>query len=141
MNPKIIQGGFFEDARGSLSFVNDFDFSKIERFYVISNSNENPVRAWQGHKLDEKNFYCIQGAFKIYFVKIDNWKNPNPDLKVESCLLNAHESKIIQIPPGYANAVQALEEGSKLLSFSTLPLDRVKDDDVRFDKNTWKIDD
>ena len=50
MEPKIIQGGKFSDQRGSISYVNDFNFTDIERFYIISNSKENPVRAWQGHK-------------------------------------------------------------------------------------------
>jgi dTDP-4-dehydrorhamnose 3,5-epimerase-like enzyme len=138
--PKIIQGGQFEDARGAISYVNDFKFTNIERFYIISNSDENPVRAWQGHKLDEKNFYCIQGSFKVYYVKIDDWENPSKSLKVESVILNCTESKIIHIPAGYANAVQSLESGSKLLSFSTLPLQNVKEDDVRFEPTTWKID-
>ena len=60
MKPKIIKGGKFSDHRGSISYVNDFSFADIERFYIISNSIENPIRAWQGHKLDAKNFYCLK---------------------------------------------------------------------------------
>lgn len=140
MNPKIIQGGIFSDHRGTITYVNDFDFKTIERFYTISNSEENPIRAWHGHKLDAKNFYCISGSFKIHFIKIDNWENPSKDLPIETVLVNVTDSKIVHIPAGYANAIQSLEKDSKLLSFSTLPLANVAEDDVRFDSDYWKID-
>lgn len=139
MNPKIIQGGSFSDHRGTISYVNDFSFKDIERFYIIGNSDENPIRAWQGHKLDSKNFYCLSGSFKIHFVKIDNWENPSKDLSIETILVLANDSKIVHIPAGYANAIESLEKDSKLISFSTLPLSNVKDDDVRYPSNYWKI--
>ena len=139
MNPKIIQGGNFSDYRGTISYVNDFSFKNIERFYIISNSDENPIRAWQGHKLDAKNFYCINGSFKIHFVKIDNWDSPSKDLNIETIIVSASESKIVHIPSGYANAIESLETNSKLISFSTLPLASVSDDDVRYTLDYWKI--
>jgi dTDP-4-dehydrorhamnose 3,5-epimerase len=139
MNPRIIAGGHFSDHRGTISYVNDFSFKDIERFYIISNSDENPLRAWQGHKLDAKNFYCISGAFKIHFVKIDNWENPSRDLIIETIVVTEGESKIVHIPAGYANAIESLEANSKLMSFSTLPLSQVTDDDVRYTSDYWKI--
>lgn len=139
MEPKIIQGGRFEDHRGIIAFVNDFDFSDIQRFYIISNSKENPLRAWQGHKLDAKNFYCLTGSFKIHFIKIDNWKKPSNDLIIETILVSECDSKIVHIPAGYANAVESLEENSKLISFSTLPLKNVSEDDVRYPADYWSI--
>jgi dTDP-4-dehydrorhamnose 3,5-epimerase-like enzyme len=138
MKPKIIEGSIFSDSRGSVSFVNDFKFTDIARFYVITNSEENPMRAWQGHKLDSKNFYCVQGSFRVSFVKIDNWEQPSKDLEVESVILKSSESKVLHIPFGFANAVESLEKDSKLISFSTLPLDQVPNDDVRFEPNYWK---
>jgi dTDP-4-dehydrorhamnose 3,5-epimerase-like enzyme len=140
MIPKIISGGNFSDNRGTISYVNDFSFKDIERFYIISNSEEKPIRAWQGHKLDAKNFYCLSGAFKIHFVKIDNWESPSKYLPVETISVSAEDGKIVYIPAGYANAIQCLEKGSKLISFSTLPLANVSDDDVRYDSDYWKID-
>ena len=140
MEPKIIQGNIFEDHRGSVAFVNDFKFHDIERFYIISNSDEQPVRAWQGHKLDCKNFHCIQGSFRIHYIKVDNWETPSPILKAEKVVLTADNTAVLRIPAGYANAIEALEPNSRLMSFSTLPLDRVKEDDVRFPPNTWCLD-
>ncbi|OIV43198.1 WxcM-like domain-containing protein [Flavobacterium johnsoniae] len=139
MNPKVIQGGSFSDHRGSISYVNDFVFKDIERFYIISNSDENPIRAWQGHKLDEKNFYCLTGSFKIHFVKIDNWESPSKNLPIETILVSESDSKIVHIPAGYANAIESLESNSKLISFSTLPLTKVSEDDVRYESNYWKL--
>ncbi|WP_343707610.1 hypothetical protein [Flavobacterium sp.] len=139
MNPKVIQGGNFSDHRGSISYVNDFTFENIERFYIISNSDENPIRAWQGHKLDAKNFYCLTGSFKIHFVKVDNWENPSKDLPIETVLVSESDSKVVHIPAGYANAIESLESNSKLISFSTLPLTKVSEDDVRYESDYWKI--
>ncbi len=140
MTVKIIEGGLFEDERGSISFVNDFKFDKINRFYIITNTEEKPVRAWQGHRLDEKNFYCIEGSFKVCFVKIDNWDSPSKDLKVEGIVLKSSQPRILCIPSGYANAIKSLEKNSKLISFSTLPLDQLKEDDVRYNINMWDVD-
>ncbi|PBJ13863.1 WxcM-like domain-containing protein [Flavobacterium sp. ACN6] len=139
MNTKVIQGGNFSDHRGTISYVNDFKFNDIERFYIISNSDENPFRAWQGHKLDAKNFYCVSGSFKIYFVKIDNWQKPSKMLEIETVFVSESESKIVHIPAGYANAIESLESNSKLISFSTLPLMNVKEDDVRYPSDYWNI--
>ncbi|URM37346.1 WxcM-like domain-containing protein [Flavobacterium anhuiense] len=137
MVPKIIEGGKFSDHRGSISYVNDFSFIDIERFYIISNSKENPIRAWQGHRLDAKNFYCLSGSFNIHFIKIDIWENPSKDLIIETVFVSESESKIVHIPAGYANAIESLEENSKLISFSTLPLANVSDDDVRYPSDYW----
>lgn len=139
MMPKVIQGGDFSDHRGAISYVNDFSFKDIERFYIISNSQENPIRAWQGHKIDAKNFYCLHGAFKIHFVKIDNWDNPSKDLIIETIFVSEYDSKVVYIPAGYANAIECIEENSKLISFSTLPLTRIEEDDVRFPSDYWHI--
>jgi len=139
MIPKVIQGGNFSDHRGTISYVNDFSFVGIERFYIISNSDRNPIRAWQGHKLDTKNFYCLSGSFKIHFVKIDNWEEPSKNLIIETVLVSESDSKIVHIPAGFANAIESLESNSKLISFSTLPLSNVKEDDVRYPSDYWKI--
>ena len=139
MTPQLIEGGNFSDHRGTLSYVNDFSFKDIERFYIISNSDTHPLRAWQGHKLDAKNFYCLSGSFRIHYVKIDNWENPSKDLTIETVTLTESESKMLHIPAGYANAIESLEPDSKLISFSTLPLSNVSEDDVRYDANYWML--
>ncbi|NDW08951.1 WxcM-like domain-containing protein [Dysgonomonas sp. 520] len=137
MEPKIIEGGVFSDNRGTLSFVNDFKFDNINRFYIIENSTEDDTRAWHGHRKDVKNFYCIQGSFLVSYVKVDDWDNPSPDAKPERTMLSAEKSQVLVIPAGYANSVKALEKGSKLISFSTLPIEEAEGDSVRYDKSLW----
>lgn len=135
----MIKGGIHADQRGQISFVNDMKFDVIERFYIISNSVENPIRAWQGHKIDNKFFYCIQGTVKVHYVKVDNWESPSKGLKVESLILSDSESSVLHIPEGYANAIESLEEGSKLISFSTLPLSQTSEDDARYPADYWSV--
>ena len=62
MRPELIEGGIFEDERGALSHVNDFDLSKIKRMYVTSNANTSFVRAWMAHKIESRWFFCTQGS-------------------------------------------------------------------------------
>lgn len=137
--PSLIKGGLHTDNRGQISFVNDFKFDVIERFYIICNSAEHPIRAWQGHKIDNKFFYCVQGKVKVHFVKIDDWDFPSKKLEIESVILTSLESNVLHIPEGYANAIESLEEDSKLISFTTLPLTKVKDDAVRYPEDYWLI--
>ncbi len=74
-------------------------------------------------------------------MQVDDWELPSADLKVESVILDSNSNSVLSIPAGYANAIQALEPNSRLMSFSTLPLDRVKEDDVRFSFDKWQIND
>ena len=62
MNPELIQGGTYTDARGVVRFCNDFDMSAVKRFYTIANSAEQPVRGWIGHKRETKWFSPLKGV-------------------------------------------------------------------------------
>jgi hypothetical protein len=52
--PTIITGGSHTDNRGTISFVNDFKFEGVERFYTIHHPNTKIIRAWQGHTQESK---------------------------------------------------------------------------------------
>ena len=82
---------------------------------------------------------CFLGSFLVGLVKPDNWKNPSKDLKVETIILNELESKILHIPPGYANGIVTLEVGSKLLIFSDFDIKKAASDNIKFDINTWQL--
>lgn len=133
----IINGEKFSDERGEIQFVNDFDMSEIKRFYTISHPSTETVRAWQGHKIETRWFYCIEGSFDIRFVKIDNWESPSDDLIVKKVVLNSTNPSILKIESGYVNGIKALSENSKLISFSNYKLGANTADEVRFDKNRW----
>jgi len=138
MEPKIIKGGFASDARGSIRFVNDCDISRMVRFYILENSNEHRIRGWHGHKLDDKCYYCLQGSFRVSYVKIDDWDNPSEDLSLVSHILSAEKDEALYIPAGYANLIEALDEGSKLLCFSSIYINQSSEDMVRYPQEMWR---
>jgi dTDP-4-dehydrorhamnose 3,5-epimerase len=133
----IITGGKFADERGEIQFVNDFDMSEIKRFYTIFHPDTSTIRAWQGHKIEKRWFYCTEGSFDIRIVKIDNWESPSDDLTVEKVILNSKKPIILKIPSGYVNGIKALSKNSKLILFSNFKFDENQNDEYRFDKNLW----
>ena len=135
---KFIQGNLFQDHRGTVRFVNDFRFDGVKRFYTITHPDTETIRAWQGHKLETKYFFVANGAFRISWVKIDNWNQPSRDLEIQWKELKDSESEILVIEPGRATAIQAIIPGSTLVLFSDKTLEQSKADDFRFETNYWK---
>ena len=135
--PNIIQGGEHEDARGRLTFFNDFDMEAVRRFYVIEHPDTSIVRAWQAHKKEQKWFYVIEGSFKIVIVKPGEWTADSEESNPEKFILKNTGNKLLHIPGGYANGFQALEPHSKLMVFSDFAIAEAGTDDYRFDKNLW----
>lgn len=71
MIPKLILGGSHSDIRGTLTFNNDFDATFIKRIYTIENADIHSIRGWQGHKMEQRCFSAINGAFKNQILSID----------------------------------------------------------------------
>lgn len=115
MNPKIIKGDCHSDSRGSLFYNNDFDATEIKKIYIIENQNTYFIRAWQGHKIEQRWFSVVQGSFEIRLIEIDDWENPSKKLVPFVCIINAEKLGVIHVPKGYVSSIQSLEEGSKLL--------------------------
>lgn len=95
----LIKGNLHTDHRGTVRFVNDFNFDGIKRFYTITHPDTTTIRAWQGHKLETKYFYVTKGSFLINWIKIDNWQQPSKDLKIHTHTLSDTESEILITPP------------------------------------------
>ena len=57
---KIINGGIAVDDRGSVRFVNEFDFKNVKEFYHVSNHRRGFIRAWHGHKKEVNMFMYLQ---------------------------------------------------------------------------------
>jgi dTDP-4-dehydrorhamnose 3,5-epimerase-like enzyme len=136
-NPLIIQGGIHDDYRGRLTYVNDFNFDDVKRFYTINNKSTDVLRAWQGHKTENKYFHVTSGSFVICVVKIDDWKSPSIDLPVEKFILSANKSQVLKISAGYATGIKALDENSKLMVFSSNTLEDASKDEYRFEADMW----
>lgn len=133
----LIKGGIHTDSRGTIGFVNDFDMTKVKRFYHITHKDITIIRAWQGHRIESKWFYCIAGSFEVKLIKVDDWIKPSTSLITETILLTAEESKILHIPGGYVNGFKAMTPKSTLLVFSDVNLEQSTKDDYRFDKDYW----
>lgn len=119
----LIKGNTYKDHRGILSFVNDFDMSKVVRMYSIE-PNINVIRAWQGHMKETKWFYVTKGSFLVKIVKMNT-------RKIFNFRLTSNETQVLEISGGYYNGFEALEKGSVLMVFSDFSLQESKNDDYR----------
>ncbi|MGO4906611.1 WxcM-like domain-containing protein [Flavobacterium sp. W20_MBD1_R3] len=134
MIPEITKGGRHIDSRGTLFYNNDFDASVIKRMYVIENENTDFVRAWQGHKVEQRWFSVMKGSFRIQLIAIDHWDNPTKDLERLTFVINSEKLDVIHIPQGYVSSIQSLEPDSKLLVLADYSLGEVKDE-FRFESD------
>jgi dTDP-4-dehydrorhamnose 3,5-epimerase len=148
-DPKIISGGVAVDDRGSVSFVNDFDFSDVKRFYQVQNHRRGFIRAWHGHKKEAKYVYVPYGSALIGAIPIPNsvyMDEMGGDVELipgnkgpEKFILSSKSPKVLYIPAGYANGVMSLEENTIVQFFSTSTLEESLGDDERFDYDKWNI--
>lgn len=135
--PTIIKGDFFEDERGRLDFINSFKLDNVKRIYFLENSNSIKFRGWQGHKIEKRWFFCIRGAFEISAVKIDNWNSPSKTLVPTKFILEEKKPNVLFIPNGYANGINSIKNGSRLIAFSDYLLGD-NDDEYRFKSSLWR---
>jgi len=138
--PKLIPGGLHVDERGIVSFVNDFDFQGVRRFYTIRTHVPNQQRGWVGHKTEHKWFTAVAGSILIAIVRPDNWENPSHDLPIQRFVLSALKPAVLHVPAGYATASVMLSEDACLLVFSSNYLQDSGGDDYRHSCDYWPID-
>ena len=131
-NPHLIQGGVAVDDRGSVRFVNDFNFNSVKRFYQVQNHRQGFIRAWHGHQHEAKYVYVVQGSALIGAVNMETQV-------VNKFVLSAQSPKVLFIPSGYANGFKTLEENTIILFFSTSDLKDSLNDDIRFPYDKWNI--
>jgi dTDP-4-dehydrorhamnose 3,5-epimerase len=132
MEIKILNGGISVDDRGSVRFVNDFNFSDVKRFYQVENHSRGFIRAWHGHKKEGKYVYVVSGSALIGVVNMETEK-------ISKFVLSDKSPKILWIPPGNYNGFKSLEENTKILFFSTSTLEESLGDDIRECHDKWNI--
>jgi dTDP-4-dehydrorhamnose 3,5-epimerase len=137
--PTLIEGGLAVDDRGQVSFVNNFDFADVKRFYMVSNHKAGFVRAWHAHKKEAKYVLAVKGAAIVGAVKIDNWEKPSKAADVKRFILSEKKPSILYIPAGYANGFMSLTKDAQLIFFSTSTLEQSLGDDIRYDARHWDI--
>lgn len=133
-----IKGASFSDERGSLIFFNSFDMGEVKRFYEIKPNNIETVRAWQGHIIEKKWFYCNSGEFVVNLAELDKIGAPVENKKPVLFILKSEEPMILCVPSGYASGFKAIKENSSLMVFSDSSLEDSKNDDFRFPLNQWE---
>ncbi len=135
---QLFKGGLAVDDRGAVSFVNDFNFEGVKRFYIVENHKQGFVRAWHAHRNESKYVMVVKGSAVIGAVKIDNWENPSRDLKIHRYVLSEKSPSVLFIPAGFANGFMNLSEDAKIVFFSTSELKDSLNDDVRYDAHYWE---
>lgn len=126
-----LTGGSFVDGRGKLSFINDFDFKNIKRFYVVQNHQKGFIRAWHGHLKEAKYVYVVTGAAIIGVVDMETED-------AETYVLSEDVPEILCIPPGKYNGFKTLTDDTKVMFFSTATLEESKADDIREPSDKWR---
>lgn len=129
---KIINGGIAVDDRGSVSFVNDFNFADVERFYQVENHSLHFIRAWHGHKKEGKYIYVAKGSVLLGAVNLDTEE-------ITRVVISSKVPKVVWIPPNYANGFMNLEENTIIQFFSTSTLEESLNDDIRYKWDKWNI--
>ena len=135
--PRLIKGGLAVDDRGQVSFVNEFDFKGVKRFYAVENHSRGFIRAWHAHKKESKYVMVVKGAALVGVVEIDDWDEPSKDATVQRYVLSEHSPSVVFIPAGHANGFMSLSDDTKILYFSTSSLEDSLGDDIRYDARYW----
>ena len=130
----------YVDDRGSVwcPFDNngDGDVGLIKRTYVVHNWEKGRIRAWHGHRNGWTGMHVIHGAAKLVAIQMGNlecdydYNNCIP-IPTKSVVLSDRNPGVFWIPPGYYNGSVSLEDNTKILVYSTLTFEEVKEDDVR----------
>lgn len=132
MNPSIIPGGLHSDMRGTLLYNNAFDASLIRRVYVIENKDTEIIRAWQGHRIEQRWFAAVMGSFEIRLIEVDDWNSPSKQLKALTFQLSDEKMDILHIPAGYISSIRSLTGGARILVMADYLMGEIKDE-YRFD--------
>lgn len=141
-SPTLIQGDLYQDARGQISFINEFDMSLVRRQYQITPKDSGIVRAWQGHVIEQKWFQALAGSFLVRLIPMFEMNSKSKRPTIIEYILKAKKNNVLHIPGGYANGFQAIAPNSRLMVFSNTALEKASTDDYRYPsdyESYWKI--
>jgi dTDP-4-dehydrorhamnose 3,5-epimerase-like enzyme len=130
--PHLVTGNQSIDERGVVRFINDFDFKNIKRFYQVENYQVGFIRAWHGHKHEDKYVYVAKGSALVGAVDLDTEE-------IQKFVLSVEHPRILWIPKNHANGFMTLEPDTIVIFFSSLTLEESQQDDIRFPYDKWNI--
>ena len=136
MEPILYRSSSNSDQRGTVSFTNELDLNKAVRTYKVTNKQIKTVRAWHGHKIEEKWIIVEEGEFLVCAVEIDNFQNPNKEQKIFEFNMTQNDG-VLFIPKNYANGAMNLSENNSIRYLSSLSLEESINDDYRFNSQFW----
>lgn len=130
-DPYIEYMPLYEDDRGSVYCVQDEMHVRtkravIGRTYLVHNWETGRIRAWHGHMNAWTGMHVISGAAKLVARPIDPNSGPT-----KIVVMSDRKPGILWVPPGYYNGSMSLVDNTKILVYSTLTFEEVKNDDVR----------
>lgn len=134
---KFIDGGLSVDDRGIVTFVNDFDFKDVKRFYMVQNHAKGFIRAWHGHLKEGKYVLVVKGTIMLATIELNDRGTPI-GVPVAG-ILTDQKPAILYIPPRQANGFKTLTDDARVMFFSTTTLEESEGDDIRFPARKWDI--
>ena len=136
MEPIFFESNSSSDERGTVSFTNDLNLQKAVRTYKVENSQLKTVRAWHGHKVEEKWVNVEQGEFLVCVVKVDDFTSPSKNSEIQTYKMSPKDG-FLYIPPNFANGAMNLTEDNAIRYYSSLTLEESLNDDFRFESDYW----
>jgi dTDP-4-dehydrorhamnose 3,5-epimerase-like enzyme len=130
-SPNILEGGCSVDDRGRITYIGGAHFAKVKRFYVIENFSTDVIRAFHGHRYEEKFVFVVSGAAILVIAEILDYGLTMH----ERYVLSADKPQLLYIPAGFANGFRTLTQDTKIMFFSTATVDESKADDERYDSD------
>jgi len=137
--PILLTGKYLAKDVGAISFVNDFTFKDVIRFYMVHLQEPKVPREWHGHQQEFKYVTVVAGKALITAVPIDDWQNPSKVTKVFSYEISVDKPAVLYIPPGYANSSMALSDQCSIMYFSNRTVAQSQADDFRWPADYWGI--
>lgn len=140
---EIFNGAIVADDRGTVKFVNDFNFKGVKRFYQVENHRRGYIRSWHCHEREGKYVYVVKGAALIGVAPLVKSQGVLSLGEAQKFVLCEELPKVLWIPPGHGNGFMSLRENTIIQFFSTSTLEESKGDDIRFNYdviNIWQED-
>jgi len=136
MKATLYQGLTHSDSRGVMRFVNEKGPGVYRRFYLITPANKT-IRAWQGHRHEEKAFFAISGSFIMGVVNPSSFEQPRDDEIPDFFELTSENNHLLRVPGGCYTGIKALTTNATLLVLSDTDLVHSKADEYRQPAHRW----
>lgn len=136
--PLVMVNGLFVDDRGFVyTALDNLNALGIKRTYVVENHRAGMIRAWHGHREADTFIHVLSGSLRVAAMNMDD----HEEFKIVH--MTDRTPKVMAIPRGWYNGTMSLTDNTKILVYSTLTLDEVKNDDHRLEwdvnKTIWEI--